>query len=98
MWPLPNGPPNASYDGNVVDPKGALLRVDTEAKFVAFARTRPKNLEQVSLDSPKDPQFETRKVPFSQRHASDEDELKGDQAFLAHSWHVLRNVAPKVAE
>jgi len=98
MWPLPNGPPNASYDGNVVDPKGALLRVDTEAKFVAFARTRPKNLEQVSLDSPKDPQFETRKVPFSQTHASDEDELKGDQAFLAHSWHVLRNVAPEVAE
>ena len=42
-WPLPCGPPDASYTGRMADPTGALSRVDTDANE-GRAATRAKNL------------------------------------------------------
>jgi hypothetical protein len=48
-WPLPCGPPDALYTGKLLDPIGALERVDTDANE-GFAATRAKNLAQTVLE------------------------------------------------
>jgi hypothetical protein len=53
-WPLPCGPPEGLYTGRMLDPTGALPRVDTDANegpiitlLMFTAGTRAKNLEQL---------------------------------------------------
>jgi hypothetical protein len=55
-WPWPCGPPDALYMGRMVDPTGALSRVDMDANE-GFAATRAKNLAQMVLEYKERTQF-----------------------------------------